>query len=233
MTRRARRGDEIRRLLDEAGHRPTPMPRAGAFEEIAGRFDLGATRPLTSVVTLGAGHGRRRGRGLPLSLLGAAGVAALFGGALAGGWSGDGSPAAQALAVATAADTTVVLPDGSSVAARRGLVLPDGTVVRTGANGRCVAGDVDLGPSLEATVNAGRLRLRSTVLASNPAPVLDVSGGDPASSAAVTSEPAATVSVAPVATAATPTPVTTPSVATTQPAYRSGSTGKSSKGNSR
>ncbi len=79
----------------------------------------------------------------------------------------------RALALAVAVDTTVQLPDGSLVTGARGLDLPDGTVVRTGPNGRCSAGDVDLGPGIEALVDSGRLRLRSAppdAAAADPVP---------------------------------------------------------------
>jgi hypothetical protein len=54
-------------------------------------------------------------------------------------------------------------------------VLPDGSVVRTGPNGRAAAGRVELGPGLEAQVDAGRLRLRTVPGGAPATPGVDVS----------------------------------------------------------
>lgn len=102
----------------------------------------------------------------------AAAAAAVLVGALAGVY-GHGVDD-QSLALAVAVDTIVQMPDGTMVAGEQGLALPDGTVVRTGPNGHCAAGDVELGPGLEALVDAGQLRLRMVApggVVATPTPV--------------------------------------------------------------
>lgn len=150
----------LRRELRALGARGVPDADAGFVAGLALRLaaDAAAGRRIAFV-----GPARRpRARALPV-LTGAAAV--LAGVVLVGaldGWFG--SPDADvALALAGAVDTTVVLPDGRSVEGHTGLVLPDGSVVRTGPNGRAAAGTVELGPGLEAQVDAGRLRLRTAV----------------------------------------------------------------------
>jgi hypothetical protein len=100
----------------------------------------------------------RARRQLPI-IAGAIGaVAAAMLTAVFSGWFGR-RPAEHALALVTAVDTTVLMPDGTSIVGRGGLTLPDGALVRTGPNGRAAAGDVEIGPELEALVDAGHLRL--------------------------------------------------------------------------
>jgi len=144
---------------------------------------------------------------MPL-LTGAAAVVAGF--VLVGaldGWFGQ--PETEvALALAGAVDTTVVLPDGRSVEGHTGLVLPDGSVVRTGPNGSAAAGSVELGPGLEALVDAGRLRLRTVAAGAAATSGVDVSvPASPALGAVSTSttRPDVTTTTA-VAQAPTPRP---------------------------
>ncbi len=189
----------MRDLLLEAATRPVPEPRS----TFLGALDahLAAQAPPGRLVALPRRVRRSR---VPAVLTGvaAAAAAAVLVGALTGVY-GRGAED-RALALAVAVDTTVQLPDGSLVTGARGLDLPDGTVVRTGPNGRCSAGDVDLGPGIEALVDSGRLRLRS-------APP-DAAAADPVPGVATENSafPGVPVSV-PLVVPSTTTPTTRPS----------------------
>ena len=158
---------ELRVLLRVAGDRRTPA-LAPAFVA-AGDARFGAPLPLAVV----GPRSRREQRRAPAVLTGAAAatVALALAGALTGIYGG---PAAEAdLALENAANTVVMLPDGSTIDGARGVTLPDGAIVLTGAHGSAAAGDVELGPGLEAVVDAGHLRLRSTFeQALAPSPVV-------------------------------------------------------------
>ncbi len=158
---------QLRILLRAAGSRRTPA-LAPAFLA-AGDARFGAALPLAVVET----RSRRERRRAPALLTGAAAatVVLVLAGALTGVYGG---PAADAdLALEDAANTIVMLPDGNTIDGVRGVNLPNGAIVLTGAHGRAAAGDVELGPGLEAVVDAGRLRLRSTFeQALAPSPVV-------------------------------------------------------------
>ncbi len=145
----------MRDLLELAGSRD------GAAPDRAFRVDLEhrllTTTPPGRLVALPTPAPRARRPGVMSGAVAAAAAAVLVG-ALTGVY-GHGVHD-QSLALAVAVDTMVQLPDGTMVAGEQGLALPDGTVVRTGPNGHCAAGDVELGPGLEALVDAGQLRLR-------------------------------------------------------------------------
>ncbi len=147
---------KMRALLLEAATRPVAEPRSSFLGALDAH--LAAQVPPGRLVALPRRARRTR---VPAVLTGvaAAAAAAVLVGALTGVY-GRGVED-RALALAVAVDTTVQLPDGSLVTGARGLDLPDGAVVRTGPNGRCSAGNVDLGPGIEALVDSGRLRLRS------------------------------------------------------------------------
>jgi hypothetical protein len=158
---------QLRVLLRVAGSRRTPE-LAPAFLAV-GDARFGAPLPLAVVER----RSRRERRRTPAVLTGAAAatVVLVVAGALTGIYGG---PAAEAdLALEDAANTIVMLPDGSTIDGVRGVTLPDGAIVLTGAHGRAAAGDVELGPGLEAVVDAGHLRLRSTFeQALAPSPVV-------------------------------------------------------------
>lgn len=61
------------------------------------------------------------------------------------------------LRLADATDTTVELPEGTTVEGFAGVALPDGAVVVTGGEGFAAAGDVQLGPDSSARVVDGEL----------------------------------------------------------------------------
>jgi hypothetical protein len=179
--------------LRALGRSEAPGADAGFVTGLAVR--LAAEAAVHRRISLVGTRRRRRLRPVPV-LTGAAAVVAglVLVGAL-DGWFGQADPDV-ALALAGAVDTTVVLPDGSSIEGHSGLTLPDGSVVRTGPNGRAAAGTVEIGPGLEALVEAGRLRLRTAsagppaVEVTLPAPTV------PATALTTTSLPVTTTTLA-------------------------------------
>ena len=153
----------LRHRLTRAGD-TAPVPAPGfvpTLEERLVRSDA------TTGTRLVAFPPRRRGVLRAVTGAAASVAAVLLVTALLGGF-GHGGPGLQLGAVL---NTTVVLPNGHAVAARAGLPLPNGTVVRTGPHGRAAAGPVDLGPGLQAVVNAGRLQLTPTVTPATTPPL--------------------------------------------------------------
>ncbi|HEY6316404.1 MAG TPA: hypothetical protein VI462_00785, partial [Acidimicrobiia bacterium] len=75
--------------------------------------------------------------------------------ALLGGFGSGKS--SSGLQLGAAVNTTVQLPDGRTVSGRSGLSLPDGSIVRTGPDGRASIGSVNLGPGSQAEVSGGQL----------------------------------------------------------------------------
>jgi hypothetical protein len=171
---------DIRRSLAGIAQQPTPVPSASFVADLERRLleQAGAARPERVAVLTPRSH---RPRLAPMVSAAAAVVAALVLAGALGGWFGSG-PTSHDVALTAAVDTTVTLPDGSVVDGRTGLTLPDGAVVRTGPNGHASAGDVELGPDLEAVVNDGHLELRkatpvSAAPAATPsAPAADAGG---------------------------------------------------------
>jgi hypothetical protein len=206
--RRVTRRD-VRDLLLEAATRSVAEPRSSFLGGLEAH--LGAQVPPGRLIALPRRARRTR---VPAVMTGvaAAAAAAVLVGALAGVYGRAAED--RALALAVAVDTTVQLPDGSMITGARGLDLPDGAVVRTGPNGRCSAGDVDLGPGIEALVDSGRLRLRS---AATGAAVADPAPGGATETPAFGSVPVTVPLVVPSTTipttrgARTPTTVTVPS----------------------
>ena len=153
---------EMRDLLEIAGHRDVPSRVEGS------RFVVPETLAVTAApeaTTDELAERRERRRRTPLILAGAAATVALvvLVGALVSsqGDGGNGGRGSE-LALVTAVDTVVVLPDGSTVTGARGVVLPDGTVIRTGPQGRATVAGVHLGPDTEAVVRDGRVRVRES-----------------------------------------------------------------------
>lgn len=142
------RGD-VREALQRVGRaaaRPAPAFVAALEDR------LQHTDPVPDVAVAAA---PRRPAVLRASLAAAASVAAvLLATALLGGF---GTGQHQGLQLGNAVNATVVLPNGHVVAGRSGLSLPNGTVVRTGPNGRVTIGSVTLGPGSQGTVNGGQL----------------------------------------------------------------------------
>jgi uncharacterized membrane protein YgcG len=153
----------MRDLLEIAGRRDVPVRSESAHliestvaQQVAPGSTSGAADELESR--------RERRRQLPAVLSGAAAavVALLVAGALTGLFGSgpaDDTDGRTDLALVTAVDTVVVLPDGSTVAGARGVALPDGTIIRTGPHGRATVAGVRLGPDSEAVVRDGRVRV--------------------------------------------------------------------------
>ncbi len=196
---------QLRRMLLRAGLQAAPAPRPAFLAGLSARLVADAEARLR-VLTLPT-RGRRR---IPVTAAVAAVASVVLVGALAG-WFGHG-PDRHSLALAGAVDTMVVLPDGTSVVGYTGLELPDGAVVRTGPNGRASAGDVELGPALEALVDAGELHLRASGAAVTDAAVVTTTNAP-----ATTTTKAPTTTTRAVATTTTtgPAPTTTTKAATT------------------
>jgi hypothetical protein len=106
--------------------------------------------------------------------------------------------------VATASDALAVLPDGTVDGMAAGQVMPDGTRIVTGDEGRVVAGNVEIGPNQEAVVSGGEMRPSPPPAppATTPAP--------PASSPPATKPKPASPQPAPPPATATPKPSVEP-----------------------
>jgi hypothetical protein len=149
----------VQTLLEDAGARSFPEPSLEFVQGLEARLlvDAPIAAPAALVTPL---QGRSRARFVrPVLVAAAAAVAAVvLAGSLAG-WYGRDQVQQRKLELAASVDTTVVLPDGTELAGTDGLDLPDGTVVRTGPKGHAAVGNVDLGPSQIAVVDAGRIQI--------------------------------------------------------------------------
>lgn len=149
--------NHLETLLTEAGARHAPAPSPEFVTGLEARL-LADARPATARVVTPMPT-RSRARLLAPSLVAAAAaIAAVVLVASLTGWFGRNETTPR-LALASAVDTTVVLPNGNEVKGTDGLDLPDGTVVRTGPEGHAAVGNVDLGPLQEAVVEAGRIKI--------------------------------------------------------------------------
>lgn len=155
---------ELQVLLRAAGSRPVPRATPALLDQVEARF--GAEAPAAAATESPVLPRRSRVRSAVLAAAAAAAALALVAG-LTGVFGGPGSETGLALSVAV--DTLVTLPDGTTVDGARGLVLPEGAVVRTGPQGRAVAGGSELGPGVEAVVRAGRLQVVGDVVEATPA----------------------------------------------------------------
>ncbi len=210
MSRGRRR---VRERLIELGSAPTGTPppafTAGLERKLAG----GAVLAGATVLALPS---RQRG-GFPTAGAAAATIATVvLAGALVGviGRGGSG-----VLRLAAAVDTTVIMPGGHAAPARTGQDLPNGSVVWTGPNGRASAGTVEIGPGLQAVVNAGRLRLSAGNSATSPErPVAATARAGLPAAAPVAPPAAITPSLTAKAPVTVPHPPTTiPTPSTTAP----------------
>lgn len=217
---------ELRVLLELAGSRPTPAP-SPVFVATTDAVLRG--EPSDAVPLVERPRRSRRAR-TPAVLTGAAAaaVALVLVGALTGVMGGPGEGDADALSLGASVDTTVVLPDGTTVEGARGLALPEGSTVRTGPHGHAVIDGVELGPASVATVEGGRLRAVTgpetpTQSATPDAPAAGPSTTSPAAVAETEppatppapsgppASPRVTVPAAPILPTA-PTPPTVPTV---------------------
>jgi hypothetical protein len=147
----------LRDDLTRLGSHPVPEPSV-AFKARLERQLVGTVEPLPAAgATLLALPGRHRRLVPTISAAAAVVAAVVLTGALLGAFGHGGTGNLQ---LANARDTTVVLPGGHRVTGRTGLGLPNGTVVRTGPNGRAAAGPVELGPGLQGVVTDNHLMLQ-------------------------------------------------------------------------
>lgn len=213
-TRRGRARDRLTDLGDRPADRPSPRFVFGLERRLIERAGLVAGATLVALPT-------RHRSVVPALTLGAGALATVvLAGALFGTFGRGGS---GVLSLAAAVDTTVVMPGGHTVAGHTGLQLPDGTVVWTGPNGSASAGTVEIGPGIEAVVNAGRLRLSplganadptatpattGTTLAAGSSPATPPAIAPPSLSLPRGPRPTVPTTVAPTTTARARTPVT-------------------------
>ncbi len=181
-------GDDLRSLLTLAGSRPVPEPdpaflaateaRILGLDRSQDRDDRrGAAVPLVDdspddpLDELSVRRERKVRRPALLTAAAAAVVVLVIVGALTGlyGGGGGGGSAGSELALVTAVDTVVVLPDGTRVEGARGVELPDGTIIRTGPHGRATIAGVHLGPDTEAVIRNGRVRVLGDASSERPA----------------------------------------------------------------
>jgi len=156
-----------RERLARLGERPVDGPSPRFASGLERRLVQGAG--LAAGATLVALPTRHRSM-MPVVTLGAGALATVvLAGALLGTFGRGGS---DVLSLAAAVDTTVVMPGGHTVAGRTGLQLPNGSVVWTGPNGSASAGTVEIGPGIEAVVDAGRLHL--SPLGADASPTVNV-----------------------------------------------------------
>lgn len=212
-TRRGRARDRLTDLGERPADRPSPRFVFGLERRLVERAGLVGGATLVALPT-------RHRSIVPALTLGAGALATVvLAGALFGTFDRGDS---DVLSLAAAVDTTVVMPGGHTVAGHTGLQLPNGTVVWTGPNGSASAGTVEIGPGIEAVVNAGRLRL--SPLGANADPT--VSPATTATTLAAGSSPATPPAIAPprltLPRGARPTVPTTvaPTTTTTTPRAR-------------
>jgi len=160
--------DDLRSLLTLAGSRPVPEPDASFLAETEARIlglDRDNDRPVVAVPLvddpldeLSVRRARKVRRPALLTGAAAAVVVLVIVGALTGLYGGGGGgKGGSDLALVTAVDTVVVLPDGTRIEGARGVELPDGTIIRTGPRGRATIAGVHLGPDTEAVIRDGRV----------------------------------------------------------------------------
>jgi hypothetical protein len=171
-TGRGRARDRLTHLGERPVNGPNPRFAFSLERRLVQRAGLVAGATLVALPT------RHRSL-MPALTLGAGALATVvLAGALLGTFGPGGS---DVLSLAAAVDTTVVMPGGHTVAGRTGLELPNGSVVWTGPNGSASAGTVEIGPGIEAIVDACRMRL--SPLGANTAPTASAPATVPAATA--------------------------------------------------
>ena len=197
--------DELERSLRAAGRAPAPEPRAAFADTLEDRLRAGI---VLACLPEAPSVARRRVHAFPLAVVAAAAaLAAVFGvttlvnrGVL------------REVRVATASDALAVLPDGTVDGMAVGEVMPDGTRIVTGEEGRVVAGNVEIGPNQEAVVSGGEMRPSpppappTTV----PAPPSSPPATKPKPNSPKPSSPPATVNSKPSVEPAPPSPAVEP-----------------------
>jgi len=137
---------DLRRKLQALGREPAPRPSVAFVASLWDRLRVLGPR--------GSGSPATGARRFAVAVLTVAAVAALVAGVLIA----SPRPPEGSLALSSARDAIVTLPDGSNVEARDGLVVPPGSTIRTGRDGDVRVDGDRLGPDAEATVSGGRMR---------------------------------------------------------------------------
>ena len=214
--------DDIRQRLEDAGRRPVPDPRPGFEDALEARLMAMDVTPAPVRPTRSAW---RR----PAFRL-AAGFAslALVLGIVAFGGMDDRS--ALAYELTGSVNVEVALTDGTTLTDPDGLLLPDGAVVRVGADGFARVGDVELREGDVARLIDGRLRIdrqptgavqtdatpTGTASTARPPTLPPSPGPTPSSSVPATPSTTSRPSDAPPTVRPTPTGTTAPSPAPTK-----------------
>ncbi len=153
--------DEIRRQLEAAGRRPVPEPDPG-FAAVLEASLLAAAKTQAPAPAM---RSTRRWSRLHLPgewprLRLTAGVAALAVALVMVAVSSDlGDRGIASLELTGATNVEVALADGTTLVNPDGLLLPDGAVIRVGADGSARIGDIQLASGDVATVANRRLQI--------------------------------------------------------------------------
>jgi hypothetical protein len=183
--------NDLDRRLRQAGQATVPPPDPAFATMLEDRLRAGVLAPEPVLRPAPRPAGRRW---VPVTSMAAA-LAVVLGAAVVVRGGGE-----QTVRVASATDTVVVLPDGTVGPATPGLELPDGSRLQTGSEGHVVAGETELGPKQEATVNKGTVKPSPTTVPPKPS-----EPSDPPPTAPT----ATTLPVKPATPSTSPTPSTT------------------------
>jgi hypothetical protein len=183
--------NDLDRRLRQAGQATVPPPDPAFATMLEERLRAGVLAPEPVLRPTPRPAGRRW---VPVPAMAAA-LAVVLGAAVVVRSGGE-----QTVRVASATDTVVVLPDGTVGPATPGLELPDGSRLQTGSEGHVVAGETELGPKQEATVNKGTVKPSPTTVPPKPS-----EPSDPPPTAPT----ATTLPVKPATPSTSPTPSTT------------------------
>ena len=206
--------NEVDRRLREAGQAPVPPPDQAFAALLEDRLRAGALAPEPALRPAPRPAGRHWNWLPPMAV--AAALALVLGSVAVLRGGGD-----REVRVASATDTVVVLPDGTVGPATPGLVIPDGSRLQTGSDGRVVAGETELGPKQEAKINKGAVKQSPTTLPHTPSEPSTPPSTVPT---ATTSPPVGAVTPRPTSPTTSPTPTTGPRAgatpSTTKPTMR-------------
>lgn len=169
--------NDLERILTEIGRLDVAPPDEVTSARIASRWRHASGSPRSRV------QARRRPRAVAVG--GAIGLIAAAA-SIAVVVAATGTRNTSDLVVAAASGITVELPDGQTLLAQGGEVLPDGSIVIGGPGASGVIGGVYVGPASQFVVRNGRLQPRT-----------DASLVDPASPAATDAAAALSTTTAP------------------------------------
>ncbi len=143
--------DELNDRLSEAGGAPAPAPRAEFAASLEDRLRAIHATGMTGPAAPTTPFPRTR-----LLVTITAAVVLVIAAVSAAALRNDGHRQVQ---LTSATGALLVLPDGSVIPGVAGLRLPDGTVIRTGPEGRANVRGVELGANAEGVIVDGRLRV--------------------------------------------------------------------------